>query len=258
MSNISGLFSEQQIKALSSEAPTPLYHQLYSLLKNAILNGSIDNGVQLPTEKELSQTFDVSRITAKRAMDELANEQLVERRRGKGTHVIYQYSPQPVKAPLVGMLQEIESMARHTTVRIIDCLDKTPPADVLAAMKLAEGQKVLHVVRVRSNKNEPFAYYSSWTQGLSKPVGRRQLNKSPRLEIFREQGLLINHVSQTISAVTADDKLAAELDTQVGAPLISLLRLSYTDKHEDTPVDYMQCYYHPGRFQYRMDLRLDE
>jgi len=149
-------------------------------------------------------------------------------------------------------------MARRTTVRTIDCLEKVPPSKIRGVLNLADDQKALHLVRVRSNKNEPFAYYISWTRDLTKPVSRRQLNKSPRLEIFREQGLLINHVSQTISAVTADEKLAAELDTQVGAPLLSLLRLSYTDEHEDTPVDYMQCYYHPERFQYRMDLRLDE
>ncbi len=120
MSSIVEIFSESQIQTLSQDAPTPLYFRLYSLLKDAILNGTIGTGIQMPTEQQLAETFGVSRITAKRAMDELAAENLVERRRGKGTHVTYQYKPGPVKAPLVGMLQEIESMARHSDVKVID------------------------------------------------------------------------------------------------------------------------------------------
>ena len=81
----------------------PLYHQLYMLLKNSILDGTLINDVQMPTEQKLVETFEVSRITAKRAMDELASEKLIARYRGKGSHVTYQYEPKPVKAPLIGM-----------------------------------------------------------------------------------------------------------------------------------------------------------
>jgi len=80
----------------------PLYHQLYSVLRDAILDGTISYNAKMPTEQQLAATFDVSRITAKRAMDELAAEGLVARFRGKGSHVIYQYTPEPVRAPLDG------------------------------------------------------------------------------------------------------------------------------------------------------------
>ena len=114
MSSLDTLFSQRVRDGLSKASPEPLYYQLYSLLKGMILDGTLGKGERMPTEEQLAETFKVSRITAKRAMDELAAESLVERRRGKGTHIIYEYSPKPVKAPLVGMLQEIESMARNT------------------------------------------------------------------------------------------------------------------------------------------------
>ena len=84
------LFTEHDLMSLRGEAPTPLYYQMYTLLKNRILDGSIAHGTQMPTEQQLAAAFNVSRITAKRAMDELAAEELVERRRGKGTHVTLQ------------------------------------------------------------------------------------------------------------------------------------------------------------------------
>jgi GntR family transcriptional regulator len=258
MDPIAEIFSEGQLQALSGDAPTPLYFRLYSLLKDAILNGTIDNGAQMPTEQQLAETFGVSRITAKRAMDELASEDLVERRRGKGTHVTYVYTPQPVKAPLVGMLQEIESMARHSEVKVLECKRMKPPAAVRDALGLADQNKALHLLRVRSREDQPFGYYSSWTVGLEKPVSKRDFARAPRLEIFRKQGLNISHVTQTISAVAATPELAARLDTDPGAPLIHLIRHSFVMQgNEEQLVDYLEVFYHPGRFQYRMELNLD-
>jgi len=95
---LDSLFSKRIRQGLNKESPTPLYHQLYKLLHDFILNGTLAAGERMPTEEQLSKTFLVSRITAKRAMDELALEKLVERRRGKGTHVIYKYTPKPVAA----------------------------------------------------------------------------------------------------------------------------------------------------------------
>lgn len=258
MNSIAEIFSETQLQALQQDLPTPLYFRLYSLLKNAILDGTIANGAQMPTEQQLAETFGVSRITAKRAMDELAAEDLVQRRRGKGTHVTYEYTPKPVQAPLVGMLQEIESMARHSDVKVIECKKQAPPGDIREALALQDRDKALHLVRVRSREGLAFAFYDSWTAGLDKPLGKRDFLKSTRLEIFRKQGLKITHVTQTISAIAATDELAKHLQTEVGAPLISLLRRSYeTRKNTEELVDYMHVYYHPDRFQYQMDLTLD-
>jgi GntR family transcriptional regulator len=259
MSSIAEIFSENQLQALQQDAPTPLYFRLYSLLKNAILDGTIANGVQMPTEQQLAEAFGVSRITAKRAMDELAAENLVQRRRGKGTHVTYQYSPKPVQAPLMGMLQEIESMARHSEVRVIECKLQAPPGMIRKALAVPDQDKALHLLRVRSRDGLPFGYYDSWTAGLDKPVSKRDFLKSPRLEIFRKQGLKITHVTQTISAVAATEELASQLQTEVGAPLLSLVRQSFeTRKNQEQLVDYLQVYYHPDRFQYQMDLQLDK
>ncbi len=258
MDSLSDIFGQAQGRELRQDAPTPLYFQLYSLLKQAILNGTVANGTQMPTEQQLAESFKVSRITAKRAMDELAAEQLVDRRRGKGTHVTYEYVPKPVQAPLIGMLQEIESMARHSDVRVINCKRGRPPAAIAAILGVGEGEKALFVTRVRSRDEQPFGHYASWTTGLNSSLSKKDFQATPRLEIFRRQGLDITHVTQTISAEAATQELAERLDTTVGAPLISLIRHSYTTTEgAEKIVDYLHAHYHPERFEYQMDLRLD-
>ena len=93
-------FNSHLIGQILKSSPTPLYHQLFSLFTARILDDTLALGLRLPTEKQLADLLKVSRITAKRAMDDLAAEGLLERRRGRGTHAIFQYSPNPVQAPL--------------------------------------------------------------------------------------------------------------------------------------------------------------
>ncbi|GAA5525466.1 HTH-type transcriptional repressor NagR [Microbulbifer aestuariivivens] len=256
MEAVNTLFSKQQLESLSEESHAPLYYQLYALLKNAILNGTLEHGNQMPTELQLAEAFGVSRITAKRAMDELAAENLVERRRGKGTHVIYEYKQQPVKAPLVGMLQEIESMARHSDVKVRSCELLQPPAEIREELGLEAGETALLLERTRSRDGAPFGYYVSWTSGLEGKVTARQFSTTPRLEIFRKHGLEFAHVTQTLSAEAADAESARELQTAVGAPLLSLTRRSYSKiDGKEQLVDILHVLYHPDRFQYQMDLK---
>jgi len=253
MNTIEQLFSQRQRAALSEHSPTPLYHQLYLLLRESILNGSLVHGARLPAEKDLARAFSISRITAKRAMDELAAGGLVRRERGRGSYVTHRYRPQPIKAPLIGMLSEIEDMARHSTVRVLENELLPPPAPIREEFGLGEQDKALSLVRVRLADGLPFGFYRSWTVGLRGKVTNQELREKPRLEIFRDNGLGIAHVRQVLSATAATAEVATTLDVAEGAPLISLLRRSFNDREE--LVDYLHVLYHPDRFQYQMDLR---
>lgn len=257
MDILTSVFGDHQRDALKQDTRTPLYHQLYTLLKNSILNGTFASDTQMPTEAHLSEYFDVSRITAKRAMDELASDGLVERRRGRGTRVTYDYAPQPLQAPLIGMLQEIESMARHSDAKVITCKQLQPPSDVKKALNLGDEQSALYLLRVRYRDDVPFGHYVSWTAGMDEQVTAAALEHIPRLEVFRSQGIEISHISQTITAVAATGEVAKRLNLSEGHPLLSLTRYSYmvTDGVEKL-VDILEILYHPDHFEYQMDLKM--
>jgi len=258
VNDINTLFSQRSLANLNKESPSPLYFQLYSVLKSLILDGTLPYGQRMPTEEQLANAFAVSRITAKRAMDELAAEELVERRRGKGTHITYRYTPRPVKAPLTGMLEEIESMARNSTAHVLECAMLQPPQDIRTELELAAGQPALHLVRVREREGRRFGYYVSWTAGVKLPRSARTFEKTPRLSYFREHGLELSHVTQTISAVAATADAARELGVAEGSPLLSLIRRSYNKEGERESLrDHLRVLYNPEHFQYKMDLKID-
>lgn len=255
---IEKLFSQHDLESLRGEAPTPLYYQMYTLLKNRILDGSIAHGTQMPTEQQLAEAFNVSRITAKRAMDELAAEELVERRRGKGTHVTHHYNPEPVHAPLLGMLEKLASMGRHTKIRVLDIGELVPPGDIRVELGLDEDDTRAHrLVRVRMNENgEPFAHYISWTVGIKKGFSEKDLQSRVRYDIMKDSGIEVTRIEQNLGASAAQEFVARELDMQVGAPVLTLTRRSYTEAGR--LVDILYCHYNPKRFQYRMSMSMDD
>ena len=251
-------FQPYVLAARQSDSPTPLYHQLYSILKSMIVEDVLSYGERVPTESELADLFSVSRITSKRALDELAAEGFVERRRGRGTHVTYQYTPRPVQAPLIGMLQEIESMARNSRAIILESLMKAPPGDIRGEMGLNH-ESVLHLRRVRERDGLKFGLYTSWTAGVTMPGDPSIFETTPRLSFFRENGLELSHVTQTITAKLATHSSATALDVAVGSPLLSLTRRSYQQRgaEEKALMDWMEVLYNPEHFQYSMELKLD-
>ncbi len=248
--------SEQQ--GLIEEGPTPLYYQLYTLLKDQIIDGTISYGSQLPTEQELGEAFGLSRITVKRAMDELAAEDLVERRRGRGTSVIYKYKPEPVKAPLVGMLENIATMRRHTLTRLIDLSEIIPPAKIKEELGLRDNQAICRMIRVRLTEDEhkPFAYYVSWTKAPIECFSEEALEKKTRIELMREWGISLSRIDQLLSAEAARPEISRELNLKADAPLLVLVRRSYDT--DGKLVDILHGSYNPAIFQYQMSTSLND
>ncbi len=252
------VFSQKQRQALSKDLPTPLYFQLYKLLKNGILDGTFINGSQLPTEGQLSEEFVVSRITSKRAMDELAREGLVERQRGRGTHVTHESTASPLHAPMVGLLQEIESIGHSTTAITLRCRMAQPSKKIRQLLGLDKDKSILHLRRVRKYENKRFGYYSSWTKLVDLPEDPAVFEHTPRMSYFRSKGFKVSFIKQSLTACAANAEAARALRVERGTALLSLTRLSYKNRHsQDYPIDYLRVLYHPERFEYRIDLELD-
>jgi GntR family transcriptional regulator len=253
MSDLHPLFNRADAGALDPRHAAPLYHQLYLLIKSKIEQGLIKQGQILPSEFELVATFGISRITAKRALDELAREELVERSRGRGTLVKYRYEPKVLRAPLTAMLESLVVMGKETTVDVLSLERVLVPAHLSAPMHLQADDFVERAVRVRRNQGEAFGYYISYThlpKGGNKLFTNKALRSQPRLELFRQMGIRLTEVDQVLTASAAQSDAAIALGVAVGAPLLSLTR-NYIDQ-AGIVVDHLLGLYRPDRFQYHM------
>jgi len=256
--DLNSVVSDKQRWNLTADSPTPLYHRLYLLLRSYILDGTLTEGMQLPTEQDLAREFDVSRITTKRALDELANDKLVARLRGKGTYVTHRLKPEPLHAPMVGLLQEIESLGSETRATVLDAGVLQPPQEVRLKLGLQAGQTALYLARVRHQNGARFGFYRSWTRGMQLPDDLSLFEGTPRMTYFRNQGLRCRYMRQVISAEAASESSSEALGVAIGSPLLCLTRCIYPDRGNDSDaVDYLKVLYHPGRFEYHINLDLE-
>lgn len=233
--------------------PTPLYHQIYVLLREQIVSGAYPAQAALPTEHELMRRFRVSRITAKRALDELAAEGLVERRRGRGTRVVDALRSAPLSGNISGLLENLLMVGLKTRVEIVDFGYVPASPDVAGALAISPGTEVQRAVRVRSRAGVPFSFTTSYVPAaLGRTYGRKDLARQPLLALLEQAGILIGSADQTISATLADTVVAPRLKVRVGSPLLSVTR-TVADQ-DGRPVEHINILYRPDRYQYRMKL----
>lgn len=233
--------------------PTPLYHQIYVLLREQILSGVYADRALVPTEQALSERFGVSRITAKRALDELAAEGLVVRQRGRGTTVVGRLPTRPLTANISGLLENLLMLGLKTNVAIVEFGYLVPSEDVRKALDLPEGSEVQRAVRVRSHDGVPLSYSISFVPAaIGRAYDKRDLATNALLALLERAGILIGSADQTIGAALADTVVAPLLGVRVGSPLLSITRTVFDQNGR--PVEHINIRYRPDRYQYRMKL----
>ncbi|MEO9088943.1 MAG: GntR family transcriptional regulator [Rhodanobacter sp.] len=242
-------------KLLQADLPVPLYYQMFTILRDYILSGELPVNSKLPTELDLTHSFGVSRMTAKRALNDLAAAGLVERWRGRGTLVIHRATSKPLRAPLTGLLESLEILAESTEVKLLQFARLIPPSAVRDLFKLDADEAIVHAVRVRSRNKVPFGYYTSWTNTDHPQFNESNLATKSRLALFKHCRIPLARVDQTLSAVPADAVIAGYLKVKPGAALLTLERQSFNAAGQ--LVDLLNIQYRPDQFRYQMSLDIE-
>ncbi len=238
---------------LDDRLPTPLYHQVFLILRDKILSGEFTFDSARLSELETSETFGVSRITAKRALNELADAGFVKRERGRGTRVIYHAPTPPIGAGVEGLLENLLVMGLETQVRLRGFQYIKPDAEVARALQVDNDAEVQRAVRVRAMDDEPFSYLTTFVpEHIGRSYNRDDLASRPLLSLLERSGIVVGRAEQTITATLSDIEVSAALEIELGSPLLGIQRIVY-DQGE-RPVEFIKALYRPDRYQYRMTL----
>lgn len=232
---------------------TPLYHQIYVVIRNKIYDGSYADGSRVPSEHEVGALYGVSRITAKRALDELAAAGLVVRERGRGTHVSFSAPQPPMRSSVEGLLENLLLMGLKTEVELLDFAYVRPPAEVARELECRPEALVQRAVRVRSLEGAPFSHLTTYVpEEVGRSYSRDDLGGTPLLTLLERSGVVISSARQTISATLADADVAPLLGVDVATALIRIARVVFDQKQR--PVEHITGLYRPDRYQYSMTL----
>lgn len=206
----------------------PLYVQLKNQLLMNINSGVYARGQKIPTESELVQQFSVSRITVRRALDELEKSGLLVRHQGKGTFV----SDQPLRRDISrnsSFTRICEATGLVPGARTIKCVFEDANADDLRDLKLQEGDKVISMERIRYADNVPVSIeFSRFPESFSFLIEEDLYNSSLIALLASKYNIQFTSTStKTLRLVYATYEQAKYLDTPKGYPLISITCVSY-------------------------------
>lgn len=233
--------------------PVPLYHQIFLQLRGEIATGERATGSRLPTEQALSEHFGVSRITARRALDELAQAGLVARKQRIGTIVTYQPTAKPIEGDIDQAMESLIAFGRNTQVRLMELETIAAAAPMTDLLSVAPGTALVRAVRVRWHDDAPLGHYVTHVPAtLGVNLTPESLGDTPMLALIKQAGIRIGAADQVITATLADATLAAALAIDMGAALLRVSRTVFDmDKR---PIQHIQAHFRPDRYQIRLDL----
>jgi GntR family transcriptional regulator len=237
---------------------SPLYLQIKDLLTRSLQSGEWKPGEAIPSEIELAQRFRVSQGTVRKAVDELAAENLVVRRQGKGTFVATHAEASTQYRFLRLVPDEGESQPLQR--RLLECRRMRASADVARSLGLKAGDGVIWVRRMllaqRESVLSPVVLDDLFLHGgLFKGLNAERMasHKGPMYRLFElEFGVHMARAEERLRAVAADAAQATLLELPVGAPLLSVDRLSYT--YGDKAVELRRGLYRTEHHHYRNEL----
>lgn len=242
---------------LPAPAFSPLYQQIKGLILQSLQSGEWKPGEAIPSEMELAARFRVSQGTVRKAIDDLAAENLVVRRQGKGTFVAT-HAERHVQYRFLRLLPDsgdasVEGPAeRH----IIECKRVRASADVARILGLRSGDPVIQTRRILSFCSVPTILEDIWLPGQAfKGLNATQMADYPgptyaMLEL--DYGVRMVRAEEKLRAVLPDAEQAALLQITPATPLLSVERLAYT--YNDVPMELRRGLYRTDTHHYHNEL----
>jgi GntR family transcriptional regulator len=239
--------------AEAGPAFSPLYQQIKGLIMRELQQGLWKPGEAIPSELDLAARFKVSQGTVRKAIDELAADNLLVRRQGKGTFVAT-HAEQQIQYRFLRLTPD-DGAALGLARRLLDCRRLRAPADVARALDIKSGDAVVQLKRVLAG-DQPVVFDDIWLPGnLFKGLTAERLAdyKGPMYGMFEtEFGVRMIRAEEKIRALAADAATAEVLALPPGSPLLVVERLSFT--YGDRPVELRRGYYNTAHHFYRNEL----
>ena len=242
-------------RADGAAAFKPLYRKITQLIVQDMQAGVWKPGEMIPSEFELADRFGVSQGTVRKAIDDLAAENLLTRRQGKGTFVAT-HAEQTTRYRFLRLAAD-DGSGRDLQRRLLHCRRMRAGADIARPLELKSGDPVVFVRRLLLAESRPVVLDDIWLPGrLFKDLTADRLAayEGPMYALFEAAfGVQMIRAEEKIRAVAATPESAALLQVTTGSPLLSVERRSLT--YGERPVELRRGLYRTDAHHYRNELQ---
>jgi GntR family transcriptional regulator len=242
---------------MSAPSPTfsPLYQQIKTLIVQGLESGEWKPGEAIPSELELAARFGVSQGTVRKAIDELAAENHLVRRQGKGTYVATHAEPRTLFR-FLRLKPNDGGEEGYPESRLIECRRARASAEVARLLDLKPGDGIVLVRRVLVFRGEPTVLDEiSLPASIFKGLSAAKFNEyhGSMYNLFEtEFGTRMIRADEKLRAIAADANAAEVLGVAEGAPLLCVDRVSFT--YGDRAVEFRRGLYRTDTHYYQNEL----
>ena len=235
----------------------PVYYQIKQTIKNWILNREFNPGEKIPSENELAEKFNVSRLTVRQAISQLVQEGFLISRRGEGTFVTNnEHLINSCSLEFTGFMDDLFYQISKSKTKSVKITRIPAPKLIKEKLELdKEDEEVVQIKRVRSLEEKLFAFTINYLPAeIGTKIIEKDLYKKPLLQILEQDlGIQFTEAVQTIEASFSDQEVSEQLRIASGSPILLVERIMYTKQRK--PVEVVQSSYRGDLYKYIVRLK---
>ena len=237
------------------EERAPKYYILKKVLEEKIENEEFPADEPIPSERELMEMYQVSRITVRKAVDELVNEGYLYKIQGKGTYVKTDERSSNLFA-ITSCTEDVVRMGMKPTKKVMVAELVYANAKRAKALEITQEERVFMLGRILFADQEPLNYTVTFLpEKLFPGIDRQSFDRESLDQVLQEEyGVSLTKARRTIEAILARDEVAEYLDIEEGSPIILFRCVTYGIVNgKEIPVENFKCYYRTDKFKFYID-----
>jgi len=232
----------------------PLYEQLKEIIEHKINSGEYKANEQIPSERELGETYKVSRITVRQAISLAEKEGLVSRVQGVGTFVAKSKIKQELNT-VADFQSTVVQLGDIASTEMINSEIITCDFKLAKLLNINVMDKVLNLQLLGYGDDSPIVYYNTcfpFALGEKiKVVAEKYAKKNipfSTLDLYKEiEDCNPTHVEQTFESLVAEEDISKTLQVELDSPLLRVTSIVYQD---NSPLEYKEAYYRGDKYRF--------
>ena len=244
-------WKESQSLMMRRSGDVPLYVQVREKLRSEY--SQLEPNTAIPTELELMRRFGVSRITLRKAVDDLVVDGLLERHQGKGTFTSVPKLTHELNA-ITSWTEQLRALGYNPRTTNRTCTEIAPPRRVAHALNLSGSEKVVMLRRTRLVGDEPLSLMTNYIPSRLVPNIAKQAESAESLYelLERRYHLVPDRATDTVETRAATAEEADTLNVEPWSPILVMTRLSFLK--DGSPLELAFAISRGDRYQYRVTL----
>ncbi|WP_018247652.1 GntR family transcriptional regulator [Orenia marismortui] len=237
---------------LNENSPIPLYYQLENIIREKIERGEYKSGDKIPSERQFSEEINLSRMTIRKAISNLVQEGILERRRGQGTFV--SEKKLDTFPGLIGFNEHIEMKGMKPSSKVLEHKIFLATYEIAKRLGIEEGDRVILTARLRLADNEPIGYEKSYVPyHICPELLDIDLSKGSIYKTLSKAGYKPTIANQEVEAILSDEEMAELLGGSVDQPILRNTRVTYSST---TPVEFSLNFYRGDNYSIHTTLSI--